>query len=150
VRQDFRDTFQSLFEGGECDIWLSEPEDPLESAIEIMASPRGTRTQRNHLLSGGERALTALSLLFAFYLVKRSPFCVLDEVDAPLAEANIGRFLNMLRQFKSQTQFIVITHNPRTMGAADWIYGVTMEEPGVSSIVGVQLDEVLAGAGSQA
>ncbi|HLU24657.1 MAG TPA: AAA family ATPase [Longimicrobiales bacterium] len=146
VRQNFRDTFQSLFEGGECDIWLSDPEDPLESAIEIMASPRGKRTQRIHLLSGGERALTALSLLFAFYLVKPSPFCVLDEVDAPLDEANIGRFLNMLRQFKSQTQFIVITHNPRTMGAADWIYGVTMEEPGVSSIVGVKMDEALVGA----
>src|SRR5690606_8103811 len=146
VRQNFRDTFQSLFEGGECDIWLSDPEDPLESAIEIMASPRGKRTQRIHRLSGGERALTALSLLFAIDLVKPSPFCVLDEVDAPLDEANIGRFLNMLRQFKSQTQFIVITHNPRTMGAADWIYGVTMEEPGVSSIVGVKMDEALVGA----
>lgn len=146
VRENFRQTFQTLFEGGECDIWLTDPEDPLESTIEIMASPRGKRTQRIHLLSGGERALTALSLLFAIYLVKPSPFCVLDEVDAPLDEANIGRFLNMLRQFKSQTQFIVITHHPRTMGAADWIYGVTMEEPGVSSIVGVKMDEALVGA----
>ena len=97
-----------------------------------------------HLLSGGERALTALALLFAIYLVKPSPFCVLDEVDAPLDEANIGRFIAMLQQFKTSTQFIVITHNPRTMEAADWLYGVTMEEPGVSSIVGVHLEEVLA------
>ena len=141
IRENFRHTFQTLFEGGECDLWLADPEDPLESPIEINASPRGKRTQRIHLLSGGERALTALALLFAIYLVKPSPFCVLDEVDAPLDEANIGRFLQMLREFKSSTQFIVITHNPRTMEAADWIYGVTMEEPGVSSIVAVELEE---------
>src|SRR5690606_13083711 len=150
IRANFRRTFETLFQGGECDIWLADPDDPLESPIEVSASPRGKRTQRIHLLSGGERALTALSLLFAIYLVKPSPFCVLDEVDAPLDEANIGRFLAMLQQFKSETQFIVITHNPRTMEAADWIYGVTMEEPGASSIVGVRLDEVLAGAGSPA
>src|SRR5688500_16368529 len=146
IRENFRHTFQTLFEGGECDLWLADPEDPLESPIEINASPRGKRTQRIHLLSGGERALTALALLFAIYLVKPSPFCVLDEVDAPLDEANIGRFLQMLREFKYNTQFVVITHNPRTMEAADWLYGVTMEEPGVSSIVGVRLDEVLEGA----
>jgi chromosome segregation protein len=97
-------------------------------------------------LSGGERALTALALLFAIYLVKPSPFCVLDEVDAPLDEANIGRFISMLQQFKASTQFIVITHNPRTMESADWLYGVTMQEPGVSSIVGVHLEEVLTHA----
>ncbi|HKJ92129.1 MAG TPA: AAA family ATPase, partial [Longimicrobiales bacterium] len=114
------------------------------SPVEVSASPRGKRTQRIHLLSGGERALTALALLFAIYLVKPSPFCVLDEVDAPLDEANIGRFLAMLQEFKKDTQFIVITHNPRTMEAADWIYGVTMEEPGISTIVGVQMDEVLS------
>ncbi|HEX7089246.1 MAG TPA: AAA family ATPase [Longimicrobiales bacterium] len=150
IRANFRRTFETLFEGGECDVWLADPDDPLESPIEVSASPRGKRTQRIHLLSGGERALTALSLMFAIYLVKPSPFCVLDEVDAPLDEANIGRFVSMLQQFKSETQFIVITHNPRTMGAADWIYGVTMEEPGVSSIVGVRLDEVLTGAASDA
>src|SRR5690606_3706428 len=136
----------TLFEGGECDIRLEDPEDPLESPIDIAASPRGKRTQRIHLLSGGERALTALALLFAIYLVKPSPFCVLDEVDAPLDEANIGRFIAMLQEFKKTTQFIVITHNPRTMESADWLYGVTMEDPGISSIVGVKLDEVLAGA----
>jgi chromosome segregation protein len=146
VRANFQTTFKTLFEGGESDVWLADPDDPLESPIEISASPRGKRTQRIHLLSGGERALTSLALLFAIYLVKPSPFCVLDEVDAPLDEANIGRFLAMLDRFKAQTQFIVVTHNPRTMEAADWIYGVTMEEPGVSSVVGVQLDDMVGQA----
>jgi chromosome segregation protein len=147
IRQHFRDTFLRLFEGGEADLWLENEEDPLESPIEIHASPRGKRTQRIDLLSGGERALTALSLLFGIYLVKPSPFCVLDEVDAPLDENNIGRFIKLLQDFKSQTQFVVITHNPRTIEAADWIYGVTMEEPGVSTIVGVKLSEALQAAG---
>ncbi len=147
IRENFRATFRRLFEGGEADIWLQDPDDPLESPIEIHASPRGKRTQRIDLLSGGERALTALSLLFGIYLVKPSPFCVLDEVDAPLDENNIGRFIRMLQEFKKQTQFIVITHNPRTIEAADWIYGVTMEEPGVSTIVGVKLQEALQSAG---
>ncbi len=140
VRENFLRTFQTLFEGGECDLWLEDPADPLDSPIEISASPRGKRTQRIHLLSGGERALTALALLFAIYLAKPSPFCLLDEVDAPLDETNILRFVNMLEQFKADTQFIVITHNPRTIEGADWIYGVTMQEPGVSSMVGVQFD----------
>ena len=147
IRENFRNTFQRLFQGGECDLWLDDPQEPLESTIEIQASPRGKRTQRIDLLSGGERALTALSLLFGIYLVKPSPFCVLDEVDAPLDESNIGRFIRLLQEFKAQTQFIVITHNPRTIEAADWIYGVTMEEPGVSSIVGVRLEEALEAAG---
>jgi chromosome segregation protein len=140
VRENFHRTFQSLFQGGECDVWLTQPDDPLESPIEIQASPRGKKTQRIHLLSGGERTLTALSLLFAIYLVKPSPFCLFDEVDAPLDESNVGRFIQLLNDFKHQTQFIVITHNPRTMESADWIYGVTMEEPGVSTIVGVELE----------
>jgi chromosome segregation protein len=148
IRENFQTTFQTLFEGGECDVRLEDTEDPLESPIEISASPRGKRTQRIHLLSGGERALTALALLFAIYLVKPSPFCVLDEVDAPLDEANISRFIAMLQKFKERTQFVVITHHPRTMEAADWMYGVTMEEPGISSIVGVRLDEVIAGTGN--
>jgi chromosome segregation protein len=148
IRDNFRKTFLRLFEGGEADIWLQEAEDPLESPIEIHASPRGKRTQRIDLLSGGERALTALSLLFGIYLVKPSPFCVLDEVDAPLDENNIGRFIKLLQDFKAQTQFVVITHNPRTIEAADWIYGVTMEEPGVSTIVGVKLQEALQAAGA--
>lgn len=148
IREHFRATFVRLFEGGEADLWLQDPDDPLESPIEIHASPRGKKTQRIDLLSGGERALTSLSLLFGIYLVKPSPFCVLDEVDAPLDEANIGRFIRLLREFAEQTQFVVITHNPRTIEAADWIYGVTMEEPGVSTIVGVKLQEALQAAGA--
>ncbi len=147
IRENFRKTHFGLFEGGEADIWLQEPDDPLESPIEIHASPKGKKTQRIDLLSGGERALTALSLLFGIYLVKPSPFCVLDEVDAPLDENNIGRFIRLLQQFSADTQFVVITHNPRTIEAADWIYGVTMEEPGVSTIVGVKLQEALETAG---
>lgn len=150
VRENFRSVFLRLFQGGECDLWLEDPEDPLDSAVEIHASPRGKRTQRIDLLSGGERALTALSLLFGIYLVKPSPFCVLDEVDAPLDESNIGRFLHLLEEFKAETQFVVITHNPRTIEAADWIYGVTMEEPGVSRIVGVRLEDALEVAGISA
>jgi chromosome segregation protein len=142
IRTNFHRTFQTLFEGGECDLWLEDPDEPLDSPIEISASPRGKRTQRIHLLSGGERALTALALLFAIYLTKPSPFCLMDEVDAPLDESNVLRFVRMLEQFKLETQFIVITHNPQTIEAADWIYGVTMQEPGVSSVVGVQLGAV--------
>jgi chromosome segregation protein len=146
IRANFKETFLRLFQGGECDLWLSNPDDPLESDVEIHAAPRGKKTQRIDLLSGGERALTALSLLFGIYLVKPSPFCVLDEVDAPLDESNIGRFIRLLQEFKANTQFVVITHNPRTIEAADWIYGVTMEEPGISTIVGVRLDEALESA----
>lgn len=150
IRANFRQTFERLFTGGQADLWLEDPENPLESAIEIHASPAGKKTQRIDLLSGGERALTALSLLFGIYLVKPSPFCVLDEVDAPLDESNIGRFIRLLQSFKDQTQFVVITHNPRTIEAADWIYGVTMEEPGVSSIVGVRLQDALESTESAA
>jgi chromosome segregation protein len=140
VRENFRQIFMTLFGGGECDLRLENPDAPLDCDIEVHASPRGKRTQRIHLLSSGERALVALSLLFGIFLTKPSPFCLLDEVDAPLDDANIGRFVRMLNQFKSKTQFIVITHNPRTTTeAADAVYGVTMQEPGVSSIVGVRM-----------
>ncbi|HUP20343.1 MAG TPA: AAA family ATPase, partial [Gemmatimonadota bacterium] len=140
VRDHFDDTFRTLFEGGHAEVRLEDPEDPLESPIEIVASPRGKRVQHISLLSGGERALTALALLFAIYQVKPSPFCVLDEVDAPLDDANVGRFIRMIRHFSERTQFVVVTHNKRTMEAADWLYGVTMEEPGVSTLVSVALD----------
>jgi chromosome segregation protein len=140
VRENFRQIFMSLFGGGECDLRLENPDTPLDCDIEIHASPRGKRTQRIHLLSSGERALVALSLLFGIFLTKPSPFCLLDEVDAPLDDANVGRFVRMLTQFKSRTQFIVITHNPRTTTeAADAVYGVTMQEPGVSSLVSVRM-----------
>ncbi len=144
VREHFRTVFQTLFGGGECDVRLANEDDPLESEIEIHAAPRGKRTQRIHLLSSGERTLVAVSLLFAIFLTKPSPFCLLDEVDAPLDDANVGRYVRLLAEFKDQTQFIVITHNPRTMQAADAVYGVTMQEPGVSTIVGVRLGQVEA------
>jgi chromosome segregation protein len=150
IQENFQTTFRRLFEGGEASLWLEDEDDPLESTIEIHASPRGKKTQRIDLLSGGERALTALSLLFGIYLVKPSPFCVFDEVDAPLDESNIYRFIRLLQEFKGQSQFIVITHNARTIEAADWIYGVTMEEPGVSRIVGVQLEDALQVSGNPA
>jgi chromosome segregation protein len=141
VRENFHSVFKTLFEGGECDVFLADRDDPLGSDIVIHAAPRGKRTQRIHLLSSGERALVAISLLFAIYLTKPAPFCLLDEVDAPLDDANVMRFVRLLDGFKADTQFIVITHNPRTMQVADAVYGVTMQEPGVSTIVGVRLGE---------
>jgi chromosome segregation protein len=140
VRVNFREIFMSLFGGGECDLRLEDRDAPLDCDIEIHASPRGKKTQRINLLSSGERALIALSLLFGIFLTKPSPFCLLDEVDAPLDDANVGRFVKMLTQFKDRTQFIVITHNPRTTTeAGDAVYGVTMQEPGVSSLVSVRM-----------
>jgi chromosome segregation protein len=141
VQANFSKVFQTLFGGGDCELRLATPDQPLESEIDIHAAPRGKRTQRIHLLSSGERTLVAVSLLFSIYLTKPSPFCLMDEVDAPLDDANVGRFTRLLEEFKSDTQFLVITHNPRTMQSADAVYGVTMQEPGVSTIVGVRLGE---------
>jgi chromosome segregation protein len=141
VQANFLKVFTTLFGGGECELRLANPDDPLESEIDIHAAPRGKRTQRIHLLSSGERTLVAVSLLFSIYLTKPSPFCLMDEVDAPLDDANVGRFTRLLDEFKTGTQFLVITHNPRTMQSADAVYGVTMQEPGVSTIVGVRLGE---------
>jgi chromosome segregation protein len=142
IKGNFLHVFQTLFGGGECDLRLSNPDDPLESEIDIHAAPRGKKVQRIHLLSTGERYLVAVSLLFSIYLTKPSPFCLMDEVDAPLDDANVGRFIRLLEEFKKSTQFIVITHNPRTMQSAEAVYGVTMQEPGVSTIVGVRLGEL--------
>jgi chromosome segregation protein len=142
IQANFVHVFQTLFGGGECELKLSNPEDPLGCEIDIHAAPRGKRTQRIHLLSSGERTLVAVSLLFSIYLTKPSPFCLMDEVDAPLDDANVARFTRLLDEFKKTTQFIVITHNPRTMQAADSVFGVTMQEPGVSTIVGVRLAEM--------
>jgi chromosome segregation protein len=141
IQANFSKVFQTLFGGGECELRLASPDEPLESEIDIHAAPRGKRTQRIHLLSSGERTLVAVSLLFSIYLTKPSPFCLMDEVDAPLDDANVGRFTRLLEEFKEDTQFLVITHNPRTMQSADAVYGVTMQEPGVSTIVGVRLGE---------
>jgi len=112
----------------------------LESGIEVIAQPPGKRLQNVQLLSGGEKALTAISLMFAIFQYKPSPFCLLDEIDAPLDDANTGRFLDMLRELQARTQFILITHNRKTMEIADRLYGVTMEEPGVSKLISVRLN----------
>jgi chromosome segregation protein len=141
VQGHFQNLFVELFSGGEAEIRLTDPTDPLESAIEIIARPRGKKLISIAQMSGGERALTAISLLFSLYLVKPSPFCILDEIDAPLDDANCHRFLKMIRTFSRQTQFVVITHNKITMEAADNLYGVTMENPGVSTLVAVRFND---------
>lgn len=140
VRRDFRRNFQTLFQGGDADLRLADEDDPLESPVEILAQPTGKKLEHISLLSGGERALTALAFLFAVYYTKPSPFCLLDEVDAPLDDANVGRFINLLKDLSSRTQFLMVTHNKRTMESARCLYGVTMEEPGVSRIVSVRLE----------
>ncbi len=145
IRENFRQIFQSLFNpGDEADLTLEEGVDPLEGKIEIMAKPKGKRPTGIELLSGGEKTLTATALLFAIYLVKPSPFCILDEVDAPLDDANIDRFTKLLKEFSTRTQFIIVTHNKRTMEAAENMYGVTMQEEGVSKLVGVQFNEQIS------
>lgn len=141
IRGKFRETFARFFSGGDADLKLEPDVDPLEASIDIIARPRGKRLQSISLLSGGERALTAISLLFAIYLVKPSPFCILDEVDAPLDDANIGRFIHVLKEFARSTQFIMVTHNKISMAAADTLHGVTMPEEGVSQLVSVRIDE---------
>jgi chromosome segregation protein len=141
VQKNFVTMFTTLFEGGEACLTLEENVDPLEAAIAINVRPAGKKMRGVGLLSGGERALTAISLLFSLYLVKPSAYCILDELDAPLDDANIGRFVNILKKFSEQTQFIVVTHNKRTMEAADLLYGVTQMERGVSSIVSVKFEE---------
>jgi chromosome segregation protein len=142
INRNFQELFARLFEGGRAELRLVEaPEDgdPLETGIEMVAQPRGKRLQAISLLSGGEKALTGLALLFAIFYYRPSPFCLLDEVDAPLDDANIHRFTRVLRELAGQTQFIVITHNRKTMESADVLYGVTMEEPGLSRLVSVNL-----------
>ena len=140
INRNFQETFSTLFGGGRAGLTLLEEDDPLESGIEIIAQPPGKRLQSVQLLSGGEKALTAISLMFGLFKYKPSPFCLLDEIDAPLDDANIGRFVEMLRGMQTQTQFILITHNRKTMEIADRLYGVTMEEPGVSKLISVQLN----------
>ena len=142
IKESFGDIFAELFgEGASAELQLEDPDDPIDSAIEIIAKPRGKRPVTLDQLSSGEKALTATALLFAIYLVKPSPFCVLDEVDAPLDDANVERFMNLVRRFEADTQFILVTHNQRTMDLSDRMYGVTMEEQGVSTLVGVEFDE---------
>jgi chromosome segregation protein len=139
VRSNFREMFAELFRGGRADLSLLDENDPLNCGIEITAKPPGKQLQSVSLLSGGERAMTAVALLFAIYMVRPSPFCILDEMDAPLDENNINCFIRVLDRFVEQSQFIIITHNKRTIAKADILYGVTMEERGVSKLVGVKL-----------
>jgi chromosome segregation protein len=138
IRDNFRILFTEVFGGGKADLILVGDGDALESGIEIVARPPGKQLQTISLLSGGEQTMTAVSLLFSIYQVKPSPFCVLDELDAPLDESNINRFVKVLQRFLDHSQFIVITHNKRTIAMADVLYGVTMEEHGVSKIVSVK------------
>jgi chromosome segregation protein len=148
IKDSFSQIFAELFgEGASAKLQLEEPDDPLDSAIEIVAKPRGKRPTLLDQLSSGEKTLTATALLFAIYLVKPSPFCILDEVDAPLDDANVERFMSLIRRFEDDTQFILVTHNQRTMALADRMYGITMEEQGVSKLVGVDFDEAVEMAG---
>ncbi len=144
IKDSFGTIFTELFgEGATAELSLEDPDDPIDSPIEIIAKPRGKRPVTLDQLSSGEKALTATALLFSIYLVKPSPFCVLDEVDAPLDDANVERFMNLVRRFEEDTQFILVSHNQRTMALSDRMYGVTMEEQGVSKLVGVEFDEAM-------
>jgi chromosome segregation protein len=140
INEYFTEFFFELFGGGRGEMSLIEAEDILESGIEIVAQPPGKRLQNILLLSGGEKAMTAIALVMAIFKYRPSPFCILDEVDAPLDDANVGRFVDKIAQMSENTQFIVITHNKRTMEAAKALYGVTMEEAGVSKVVSVRFE----------
>jgi chromosome segregation protein len=142
IRENFIGIFATLFEGGEADLSYTTDDDPLQADIVIKARPRDKKISTIQQLSSGEKTLTALSLLFAVYLSKPSPFCIFDEVDAPLDDANIARFLRLVREFSSRTQFILITHNKKTMEVAKHLYGVTMEENGISKVVSVAFEDV--------
>jgi chromosome segregation protein len=139
VNENFKEMFGELFGGGQGQMVLLDPENVLESGIDIIAQPPGKKLQNIHLLSGGEKAMTALSLLLAIFRFRPSPFCILDEVDAPLDDVNVGRFSQKIAEMSEKTQFILITHNKDTMEAAESLYGVTMEEPGVSKLISVRL-----------
>ena len=141
VKRNFHTMFRRLFGGGRAELRLTDPDDVLTSGIDILAQPPGKRLESIALLSGGERSLTAVALLFATYMVKPSPFCLLDEIDAALDESNVGRFVSMLQEFGANSQFILITHNKKTVASAKTLLGVTMEEPGVSKVVSVRLEQ---------
>jgi chromosome segregation protein len=140
VAERFTETFTALFNGGTARLELTEPDDLMNTGVDIVARPPGKRAQRLALLSGGERSLTAVALLFAILQVSPAPFCVLDEVDAALDEANVGRFRNLLADLAQRTQFIIITHNRGTIEVADTLYGVSMGTDGVSQVVSLKMD----------
>ncbi|HLK60621.1 MAG TPA: AAA family ATPase, partial [Chthonomonadaceae bacterium] len=141
VKVEFDHLFQRLFEGGSTKLVLTDPEDLLETGIEVIAQPPGKKPQSLSLLSGGERALTATALLFSFLAVRPSPFVLLDEVDAPLDGVNVEKFTHLVLEFSRRSQFLIVTHNPTTMEAAPTWYGVTMREPGVSSILSYRVPQ---------
>jgi len=141
IQKHFRVVFRKLFGGGQADLVITQPDNMLETGIEIVAQPPGKKLQNLSLLSGGERALTAIALLFAILQTRPVPFCILDEVEAALDEANVVRYSDYLKQFVEDTQFIVITHRKGTMEGADVLYGVTMQESGVSKLVSVKLED---------
>jgi chromosome segregation protein len=140
INESFRVVFPRLFNGGEAYLVLQDPEEVLESGVDIVVQPPGKKLQNINLLSGGEKALTAVALLFSILFIKPTPFCIFDEVDAPLDDANIDRFINMVKEISKTTQFILVTHNKRTMEIADILYGITMEEPGVSKLISVKMN----------
>ncbi|MBN1533489.1 MAG: AAA family ATPase [Spirochaetes bacterium] len=142
IQRNFSEIFRRLFNGGTASIELTDTANVLESGIDIMVRPPGKKLKNINLLSGGERAMTAIALLFATYMVKPSPFCFLDEIDAPLDEENIGRFIKLVKEFSKGTQFIIVTHNKKTMSISETLYGVTMEEPGVSKIISIRMGGV--------
>jgi chromosome segregation protein len=141
VKMHFKSVYQTLFHGGEAELTLTNPDNLLETGIDIVVQPPGKKLLNISALSGGEKALTAISLLFAFFTHNPSPFCILDEADAPLDEANVERFIKLIKEFSQRTQFIVVTHNKRTMEAAQMLYGITMEESGVSKVLSLNLAE---------
>jgi len=148
VAEKFTETFPALFDGGSARLELTEPDDLLNSGVDIVARPPGKRAQRLALLSGGERSLTAVALIFAIFRVSPAPFCVLDEVDAMLDEANVGRFRALLQELSKQTQFVVITHTHGTMEVADTLYGIGMNADAVSQVVSYKFEEDDAVSGS--
>jgi len=141
IKRNFHLMFRRLFGGGRAELTLSNPEKPLESGIEILAQPPGKKLESMALLSGGERSLAAIALMFATYMVKPSPFCILDEIDAAMDEGNVGQFISLLQEFSNQTQFIVITHNKRTVAGAGILYGITMEESGISKMITIKVKD---------
>jgi chromosome segregation protein len=146
VNERFREIFPRMFRGGRAELRLTNPEDMLETGIDIVAQPPGKKLASIELMSGGEKALTAVSLIFAIFQIKPSPFCILDEVDAPLDEANVARYNDLVRSMTDRSQFILITHVKRTMQMVDVLYGVTMPEAGVSKIVSVKINDGIAKA----
>jgi chromosome segregation protein len=140
VNENFVKVFKMLFGEGKAELRLTEPDNMLNTGVEIFVQPPGKKLQNMNLLSGGEKAMTACTLIFAMFLCKPTPFCFLDEIDAPLDDANVERFCRIVRTLSENTQFVIITHNQKTMEAADSLYGITMQEPGVSKIISVRLN----------